>query len=216
MLLVNYLLIIWFALVSFDAKASQPLFERSLGVSGGMLISDGTGDLLWYGVCVSAPNVPPGIDAPIGSNCHQNGSTTKWEKIGSQPTDWQQEGLDSQVYTQVMSFGKSGNATNNSFLNRAGNVPSNVSGVISLLSGATLRSMGCGSQNPDTYNVLVYEHEGDYINPILKYTFVVTTSRNTTIHTLNIAFTQDKQIALKMSGSTQDIGCNLIVRGVGL
>ena len=189
---------------------------RSFNVENGYMSSNDSGDLIWVGACVTDPTNPPGIDVPIGSSCNQSGTTISWEKFGPAATDWQQEGLGSNVFTQVMSFGKSGNATNNSFLNRAGNVPSNVSGVIQLLSGSILRTMGCGSQNADTYNVLVYEHEGDFINPVLKYTFVVTASRSTSLHNLNISMTQDKQVALRMSGATQDIGCNLVIKGLGL
>lgn len=204
-------------MAGFPAIALSVDVTRSFGIENGTMIFDETtGEkAIWYGGGSVAPNIFPGVDVPLGSSYRQTNGDI-WAKTGVGPMDWTLDGLGSAVVTQTADFGKSGNASSNSYLNRAGNVPSNVSGIIILPTTSSIRIVACGQENIDTYSVEFYEHEGDFINPTLLYTLSVVSSRSGSASGLNIPVTQGEQLAAKVLNSVKNVGCSVGIKGLSL
>lgn len=181
-----------------------------------MIFGDDLGtEQIWYGGGVSNPSIMPGVDAPIGSSYRRTNGQV-FAKTGIGLTDWELDGLGSAVFSQITDMGKSGNATANSFLNRSGQIASNISGTIILVGTGFITSVGCSNEDIDTYDVEIYQHEGDFINPVLKYTLSVVASRGNSVHGLSIPVTQDYQLAVKLKSGVRNVGCSIGMKGLSL
>jgi len=195
---------------------SQIDTTKSFNTTDGVMISNTTnGDLIWLGGGEIDPTILPGIAAPLGSS-YTRTNNNRYQKTGPLATDWTLEGLGSAVVTQTADFGTSGNASANSYLDRAGGVSSNISGIPIMVSAGKIKSISCGSENIETYSVEVYEHEGDFINPVLLYTLSVVASRSGSVHGLDVSVTQDSQLATKVLNSVKNIGCTIGLKGLSL
>lgn len=117
------------------------------------------------------------------------------------------------------SFGRGSNISAGTFLNRTGNVPSNRTGVTFGLYNGNLDEINVGSENINTYDVTVWQHDGDFINPIEIATVSVVASRaesfvrDTDFTIVNLPV-RGKQFAVEISsGSGRNIGVDLQLSG---
>lgn len=114
------------------------------------------------------------------------------------------------------SFGRNGSLSQNTWLRRAGNVPSNRAGVSVAISNPVVVKLACANRSTETYDVEVYEHEGNQVNLTLLGTVTVT---NTTggIFNVNFPVTQGRQLAVRLgstsTGNVRDLGVDLILTG---
>lgn len=212
---VRLILVTFGLLVALAARGQSVDPTRAFNLENGVMMSSPSGDLVWYGAGTLNPTLFPGYDVPLGSTYRQTNGDV-WAKTGAGPMDWTLEGLGSAVVTQTMSFGKSGNATSNSYLNRSGNVPSNIAGESVVVSSGLIRVIACGQEDVDTYDIEVWQHEGDFTNPILKYTLTVTAARGGYSNGLNISIDLGKQIALKTLDPVKNIGCSIGIKGLSI
>lgn len=177
--------------------------------SGFMMSLEGT-DL----ISISSGTAAPTFQAPMGSVYFQSNGD-EYKKTGALATDWVLRGLGSAVVTQTADFGYAGNA--GAFLNRAGNVPSNISGVPIMISSGEIRTVSVSNEDVDTYSVAIYEHDGDFTNPTLLYTVSVVGARGKTDANLSIMVTQGKQLAAEVSvGAVKNVGATVAMKGLSL
>lgn len=114
------------------------------------------------------------------------------------------------------SFGRSGALSNNTWLRRPGNVPSNRAGVTVSIANPVVIGVSCANRNVETYEVEVYEHEGNEDN--LTLLGIVTVSNATSqSFTVNFPATQGRQLAVRLgttfSGNVRDLGVDLTLVG---
>ena len=114
------------------------------------------------------------------------------------------------------SFGRSGSLSQNTWLRRPGNVPSNRAGVTVGITNPTIVKVSCSNRNVETYDVEIYEHEGNQINLTLLATVTVTSARGGTFD-VSITATENKQLAVRLgstsTGNVRDLGVDLILTG---
>lgn len=114
------------------------------------------------------------------------------------------------------SFGRSGSLAQNTWLRRPGNVPSNRAGVTIKINNPIVTGVSCANRNVETYDVEIYEHEGNELNLTL---LGVVTVIAATSDTFNVSFpaTQGRQLAVRLgntsSGNVRDLGVDLELRG---
>ena len=112
------------------------------------------------------------------------------------------------------SFGKSGNVTNNTWLWREGNIPSDKTGYTLGAANPVLYRINCGSEQNDTYSISVYMHDGSLINLLLITTVSIVNSRRQTFY-VSFPLTQNRQIAVRLtSGSAKNLGVDLQATGI--
>lgn len=109
-------------------------------------------------------------------------------------------------------FGRSGNAAANSWLlNNA--VPSNLVGIPVGMSSAFITEVWVGSENVDTYDIEIYEHEGDEINLTLLTTVNIVALRTATF-SVNVAITTGRQMAVRIvNGNAKNPKVYVLVKG---
>lgn len=114
------------------------------------------------------------------------------------------------------SFGREGSSGNGTWLRRVGNIESNRTGVAIPISNPRLTRISCGTENIATYQVGIYEHEGNSINLTLLTTVSVTASRFETF-TVDVPATEGKQLAVRclnpMSGNPNNLGVDIVLSG---
>jgi len=114
------------------------------------------------------------------------------------------------------SFGRSGNLSQNTWLRRPGNVNSNRAGVTVSISNPVIVELSCSNRNIETYDIEVYEHEGNQVNLTLLTTVSIVAARGGTF-SLNVSVTQGRQLAVRLgttfSGNVRDLGVDLILKG---
>lgn len=117
------------------------------------------------------------------------------------------------------SFGRQGNNSAGTFLNRPGGTPSNRTGVNFGLSDGSLDLIAVGTQNLDTYTVRVWQHEGNFINPVLIAEVNIVASRRE-IFEKDVDYTQlnpltkNEQIAVEIeAGTARNPGVDLQFSG---
>lgn len=114
------------------------------------------------------------------------------------------------------SFGRSGNLSQNTWLRRPGNVNSNRAGVTIGISNPVIVAVSCSNRNIETYDIEIYEHEGNEINLTLLTTVTVTAARGGTF-TVNAAATQGRQLAVRLgstgTGNVRDLGVDITLIG---
>ena len=114
-------------------------------------------------------------------------------------------------------FGRSGNVSNNTWLLRVGSVPSNKTGVNVGLYNAELMQVSTGSEELDTYDLEIWQHDGNFTNPILITTVSVTASRKEVFNITGASLTINKHIAIKLvNGSAKNIGVDLQITGTNM
>ena len=113
-------------------------------------------------------------------------------------------------------FGKSGNTTNGSWLLRVGSVPSNKTGYNIGSYNSVLYEVSVGTENIDTYDLKIYQHDGDFLNPVLITTVSVVATRKAT-YSVSFSLTRNKHIAVQLvNGSAKNIGVDLQITGTQL
>ena len=114
------------------------------------------------------------------------------------------------------SFGRSGNLSANTWLRRPGNVNSQRAGVTVGIANPVIVEVACSNRNIETYDVEIYEHEGNQVNWTLLTTVSVVAARGG-IFSVNVAATQGRQLAVRLgttgSGNVRDLGVDLILKG---
>jgi len=110
-------------------------------------------------------------------------------------------------------WGKSGKVTNNTWLLND-TVPSNKAGRTVTLTGGELTRILTASEDADTYDISIYEHEGDEINLTLLETKTVTASRTGDFVVTGINITQGRQLAARVtSGSAKNLVIGVFLSG---
>lgn len=111
------------------------------------------------------------------------------------------------------SFGRSANASAGTWLLITGSVPSNKTGIPVAISNPSLTLVSVGNENINTFNVSIYEHEGDETNLTLLTTVSVINARTQSFE-VDIPVTAGRQLAARItSGSTKNIGVSLQLKG---
>lgn len=111
------------------------------------------------------------------------------------------------------SFGRPANSSNGSWLLIVGGVPSNKTGIPLAISGAELVLISVGNENINTFDVAIYEHEGDEINLTLITTVSVVAKRTDTF-VVSFSVTTGRQIAARiLNGNAKNVGVSLQLKG---
>jgi len=152
---------------------------------------------------------------------------TKTQVAESIPFDNDGNGFDSDNVQEAIeeigasaspgfSFGREGSSGNGTWLRRVGNIESNRTGVAIPISNPRITRISCGTENVATYDVGVYEHEGNSINLTLLTTVSVISSRFETF-TVDIAATEGKQLAVRClnpsAGNPNNLGVDIVLSG---
>jgi hypothetical protein len=110
-------------------------------------------------------------------------------------------------------FGRSGNLANNTWLNVVGSVPSNRAGITVALSNPVITNVYVASEDADTYDVAIYEHEGDETNLTLLGSVSIVASRSE-VFTVLISVTEGRQLACRITnGSAKNCNVGLQLQG---
>lgn len=110
-------------------------------------------------------------------------------------------------------FGRSASVGSGTWLLTTGSVPSNKAGITVALSNATLSNIYIANEIISTFNIEVYEHEGDEINLTLLDTVSVVSARSATFAS-TASITSGRQLAVKLStGSAKNINVGLQLKG---
>jgi hypothetical protein len=112
-------------------------------------------------------------------------------------------------------FGRPSNVNLNTFLYRPGTVPSNKAGITFGLYNGSLQQINVGSEDVSTYEITIWQHDGDFINPIVIAVVNVTASRSESLvkgvdYTEVNAPVRGKQFAVQLTGgSAKNLGVDL-------
>lgn len=110
-------------------------------------------------------------------------------------------------------WGRSGNVSNNTWLLND-SVPSNKAGRTIVFSNPIITKIFSASEDIDTYDLQVYEHEGDEINLTLLTTLSVVASRSGDSGTISVAVTAGRQLAIKLvNGSGKNVVVGIQMKG---
>lgn len=212
--------------------------SKAFSVDNGFLVDEENGGPFYTGGVAS----PIGLDLPTQTLYVQPtvDGPIIWRKFGTGVNDWRQlsaedipadnsvsllEGEDVQAQLDELatsvavsaspgfSFGKGGNLSSGAWLARPGGVPSNITGIpVGLLEPKIVR-ISVGSQNANTYNIGIYEHEGDSVNLTLLTTVSIVASR-TEVFEVDVSITSGRQLAARVtSGSVKNPGVDLQLSG---
>lgn len=214
--------------------------ERTFEVDNGIVIidpSNGTSATITGGV-----NSPLGLDFPAGSVYVQKNTNESvlWEKFGAGVNDWQiykgsnisldptgnnftatdvqsfAEEITNAKVQEEFFFSRSGGTSQNTFLRRSGDAPSNRSGFLLSRSNSIITRIDCTSRDVETYDVEIYEHEGDSSNLTL-LTTVSVTSEESQSFLVNVAVTTGRQLAVRIgntsTGNVRDPGVKVYIDG---
>ena len=114
------------------------------------------------------------------------------------------------------SFGRAGNLSANSWLRRPGNVPSNRAGVTINISSPTVTKVACANRNVETFDVEIYEHDGNAAGLTLLGTVSVVAATSDSFN-VNFPATEGRQIAVRLgstfTGNVRDLGVDLTLIG---
>lgn len=123
--------------------------------------------------------------------------------------------LDNKVATSTspgFSFGRASNVSSGTWLQCEG-VPSNKAGRYVYITDPVIKKIFISSETISTYNIDVYEHEGDSINLTLLASSTVTAARGG-VFTLNVSTTSGRQLAILLSsGSARNVVAGLELSG---
>ncbi len=111
------------------------------------------------------------------------------------------------------SLGRSGNVPSNTWLFRTGNVPSNKTGIPMAITNPTITLVAVGNEDINTFDVEIYEHDGDEVNLTLLGTVNLVATRTDTF-TVSFVATEGKQLGVKIvNGSAKNPGVDLQLSG---
>lgn len=114
------------------------------------------------------------------------------------------------------SFGRAGSLATNTWLRRPGNVPSNRAGVTINIDSPVIVNVACANRNVETYDVEIYEHEGNQVNLTLLGTVTITAATSE-IFDVNFPATKGKQLAVRLgstaTGNVRDLGVDITLVG---
>lgn len=111
------------------------------------------------------------------------------------------------------SFGRSGNNSSGTWLLVTGSVPSNRAGITVALQNPEITQIFIGNENISTFDIGIYEHEGDEINLTLIGTVSVVASRSANFD-VSISVTSGRQLAARVtSGSARNLNVGLQLKG---
>lgn len=115
------------------------------------------------------------------------------------------------------SFGREGSAGSGTWLRRPGNIESNRTGVTIPITNPKITTIAVGTENIATYDVGVFEHDGNSINLTLLTTVSVSSSRAETFDGLSVSATQGKQLAVRVTstsaGNPTNLGVDIVLTG---
>lgn len=174
--------------------------EKAHEIREGLLVINGAGFFSGIGD-------PSGI-APLGSLYIDVASARIWKYVTA---GWTLQLAD--TASPGFSYGRGGNVPAGGFLSRPGSVPSNVTGIIVGLQGPKIVQVNVGSQNLDTWEIGIYQHDGGGVNLALVDTVSVVASASESFD-VDIPLTNGKHVAIGVySGSVQNPGVDLQIGG---
>jgi hypothetical protein len=101
-------------------------------------------------------------------------------------------------------WGRSGNVTNSTWLLND-TVPSNKAGRTVSLSAPSITQVFVASEDVDTYDINIYEHEGAEVNLTLLTTVNIVAARTATFN-IDVPMTSGRQLAVRVvNGSAKNI-----------
>lgn len=110
-------------------------------------------------------------------------------------------------------FGRSGNSSTSTWLQVTGGVPSNKAGITIALSNPVIKGIYVANENLSTFEIAVYEHEGDEINLTLLTTVNIVNQRSASF-TVAVSATTNRQLAIRvLSGSARNVNVGLQLSG---
>lgn len=110
-------------------------------------------------------------------------------------------------------FGRSANVNSGTWLQVTGGVPSNRAGITVALSNAEVKEIYVANQNINTFDITIYEHEGDEVNLTSLGTVSITSSRSASF-SVSYSVTTGRQLAVRLtSGSAKNINVGLQISG---
>ena len=110
-------------------------------------------------------------------------------------------------------FGRSGNVTQGTWLQVVGGVPSNQAGITVALTNPVVTNIYVASQDIDTYQIEVFEHEGNEVNLAFLDFIQITASRGGSF-SVNISVTEGRQLGVRINnGSAKNLNVGLQLQG---
>lgn len=141
---------------------------------------------------------------------------TNCDSIDAEDTQGAIEELCTEVQQSAspgFTWGRSGNVANNSWLLND-SVPSNKAGRTIVISNPVINKIFSASEDVDTYDLEIYEHDGDEINLTLLTTLNVVASRTGDSGSISVATTTGKQLAIKLTnGSGKNVVAGVVLGG---
>ena len=113
------------------------------------------------------------------------------------------------------SFGRAGNLSSNTWLRRPGGVPSNRAGVTIPISNPTITKVSCSNRNIETYDIEIFEHDGNQVGITSLGTVSVVAARGGTF-TVSFSATEGRQLAARLVnavGNVRDLGVDVVLVG---
>lgn len=111
------------------------------------------------------------------------------------------------------SFGRSSTSTAGVWLLRVGTIPSNKTGVPLGISLPVITNIQVGNEDISTFDIEIYEHEGNEVNLTLLTTVSIVSSR-TGVFSVSVPATSGRQLAARVSSGTgRNIGVDVILKG---
>ena len=111
-------------------------------------------------------------------------------------------------------FGRTGNNGTNDWLNMyGGDIRSHRTGIPFGLNDGEIVEVWVGNEDVSTFDISIYEHQGDSIGLALLTTVSLVAVRNQ-LFTVSVPVTKDRQIAARVtSGSAKNVAVFLIIKG---
>jgi len=192
---------------------------------------------IWFESGSATPNQTTGVAAGIGSVYLQDNGNI-WLKIGIADIDWFKlpktaselpfdnstngftssdvQGAIEEIGASASpgySFGRAGNLPSGTWLNRPGGVPSNKSGITLFINNPEIIKIACSTEKLNTYDLTIYEHDGDELN-LTTLGIISVVNVRSKITSVNYTATTGKQLAIKISsGSAKNLGVDLQLKG---
>lgn len=114
------------------------------------------------------------------------------------------------------SFGRDGGLSSGTWLRRPGSVPSNRAGVTVDITNPVITRIAAANRNVETYDIEIYEHEGNEVNLTLLGTVTVTAATSDSF-SVNFPATQGRQLAVRLgatfTGNVRDLGVDITLIG---
>lgn len=112
-------------------------------------------------------------------------------------------------------FSRPGSISSQKYLYIAGGVVSSRAGVPVFINNATVDTVVATNEDPATYQVKVYSHDGDKVNLTLLTTLQVTNSRTTIFSNVGVSVAYGKQIAIRIkpTGTVKNCAVSLKLKG---